>query len=249
MFHGTNKEQRMKFKGARFHLRIAAGLAGVALALVAPVVAAGPTSWLVTFSIDSGPSYALAGDGLDPIPPDLYKDFRLGTGLPDDVNYCVEASPTTTLFLRLNRKLDGAAGDLYCGEHGGTQRQFYATISSAAACAELAAYGYPAGPEAPCTFSGADKPRIDIGADLWGRRTTTAPVAFLSKWYDVYRVSYELRLESKAVVLSPGVDPSMRILSYSGAARLWRFEPGEKPKAVADSFGLPFQITLKRTEQ
>ena len=228
-------------------------MSALALALgVVQVHSAGPTVWLLTFTIDSSPGYAVAGDGLGATEdggPGLYKDYRLGSGQPDDVNHCVEASPAGTLvFLRLNRTLD-AFGNQYCGLSGGTPRQFYITVSSALACQELWSHGYPAGPDAPCTFTGADKPRIRIANDPYAKKTTRTPVAFLSKWYDEFATSYELRIEGDASVLSVGVDPSMRVIRYGGSARLWRFEAGVRERAVADSFPLPFQITLQRTAQ
>lgn len=229
-----------------------AGALILGLAVVSPVLCGGPTVWLMTFTIDDDPSYAVAGDGLDPIVPGgpgVYKDYRLGTGLPDDVNYCVEGSPSQGLFIRLNRQLDGGAGTQYCGLSGGSPRQFFLTISTDAACAELWSHGYPAGPDSPCTFTGADKPRIRITSDLYGKKTNRTPVAFLSKWYDVSATSYEVRLDTDATVVNVGVDPSMRVVSYSGSARLWRFEPGLRARAVAQAFPLPFQMTFKRTAQ
>jgi len=74
-------------------------------------------------------------------------------------------------------------------------------------------------------------------------------VVFLSKWYDEFATSYEVRTQADATVMNVGVDPDMRIVSYSGSARLWRFEPGVKPRAVAEAFPLQFQMTFKRTAQ
>jgi hypothetical protein len=241
-------------KLTRVHLRrgLVAGALILGLAVVSPMLKAAPEVWLMTFTIDNGTSHAVSGDGVDPIVPGgpgVYRDYRLGTGQPDDVNYCVDASPSPTLFIRLNRKLDGDAGTQYCGLSGGSPRQFSVTVSDASACAELWSHGYPTGPDAPCTFTGADKPRIRITNDLYGKRTTRTPVAFLSKWYDESATSYELRTETDAAVTRVGVDPSIRIVSYDGSARLWRFEPGVKARAVATAFPLPFQMTFQRTAQ
>jgi hypothetical protein len=244
---GTNKEQTMVW--TRVRSRVAGALI-LGMTVVSPVLSGGPTVWLMTFTIDDDPSYAVAGDGLDPIvpgAPGVYKDYRLGTGQPDDVNYCVEGSPSPGLFIRLNRQLDGEAGTQYCGLSGGSPRQFFVTISNDAACAELWSHGYPTGPDSPCTFTGVDKPRIRITNDLYGKKTTRTPVAFLSKWYDVSATSYEVRLDTDATVAIVGVDPSMRIVAYSGSARLWRFEPGVRERAVAQAFPLPFQMTFRRT--
>ncbi len=161
-------------------------------------------------------------------------------------NYCVETLATPALFIRLNRRLDDA-GTQYCGQYGGTPRQFSVQIANAAACEELWSHGYPTGPDAPCTFTGADKPRIRIDKDLYAKRASRTPVALLSKWYDVARTSYELRTEAEASVLTTALDPAIRIVSYSGTARLWRFEAGAQERAVAEAFPVPFQITFKRT--
>jgi len=214
--------------------------------VVAPVVKAAPKVWLMTFTFDTAPEgaepYRVSGDAGDLI----YKDYRLGTGQLDDTNYCVEALTTPGLFIRLNRLLDDS-GTQYCGQYGGSPRQFSAVIANAAACEELWSHGYPTGPDAPCTFTGADKPRIRIDKDLYAKRTSRTPVGFLSKWYDVFATSYELRTEAEAAVLTTSVDPTIRIVSYSGNARLWRFEAGVQERAVAEAFPLPFQMTLKRT--
>ena len=220
--------------------------------LITAAVNAAATVWLMTFTIDDGPSYAVSGDGIDPAEPGgpgVYKDYRLGTGLPDDLNYCVEASPTPLLFIRMNRKLDGPSGNQYCDLFGGSPRQFSITISNGSACSELWTHGYVDAPETPCVLAGVDKLRIRIDSDLYAKRTTTTPVAFLAKPHDTAATSYEIRTAAGAAVLQAGVDPSMRIVSYSGSARLWRFEPGEKARAVAESFPLPFQMTFRRSAQ
>ena len=213
-----------------------------------PGIAAAPKVSLMTFTFDTAPEsaepYVVEGDGGDLV----YRDYRLGTGEPEDTNYCVEALVTPGLFLRLNRRLDDA-GTQYCGQYGGTPRQFSVRITNAAACEELWSHGYPTGPDAPCTFTGADKPRIRIDKDLYAKRSSRTPVAFLSKWYDVAATSYELRTEADATVLTTSVDPTIRILSYSGNARFWRFEAGVLESAVGEAFPLPFQMTFKRTVQ
>lgn len=231
------------------------------LALASLSLNAAAKVWLITFTIDDG--YSVAGDGRT-APGDIpgtYKDYRLETDPtdPSGVNYCVEASPSANLlFIRMNRKLDGETGTQDCGLNGGSPRQFFVTINDETACNELWTHGYgsyvdpqgqpqPTGPDAPCIFTGAEKPRIRISGDPYAKRTTTAPVAFLSKWYDPYRTSYELRTETDAIVISAGLDPSMRIVRYDGSGRLWRFEAGVSESPVLPAFPVTFQITLKRT--
>jgi hypothetical protein len=70
-------------------------------------------------------------------------------------------------------------------------RQLVLTISNEAACQELWSHGYPTGPGAPCAIAETEKPRIRITDDVFGRRATRTPVAFLTKWYDVTRTSDE----------------------------------------------------------
>jgi hypothetical protein len=231
---------------------VAAGVLILSLAVTSPVVNTAASVWLMTFTIDQGSSFDVSGDGIEPAEPGgpgVYKDHRLGTGLPDDANYCVEASPFQGLFIRLNRQLDSESGTQYCGLAGGSPRQFFMTITNQTACEELGSHGYPTGPSAPCIFTGADKPRIQLNNDIYGKRTSRTPVVFLSKWYDEFATSYEVRTQADATVMNVGVDPDMRIVSYSGSARLWRFEPGVKPRAVAEAFPLQFQMTFKRTAQ
>lgn len=240
----------MASTGMRGRTLLVANCVIAGLAILSAVLNAGTTVWLMTFTIDDGP-YAVSGDGLDPVTPGgtgVYKDYRLGTGQPGDVNYCVEAAHSSgLLFIRLNRSLDGGEGAQYCDLSGGSPRQFSVTIDSASACIELSSHGYPAGPGAPCVFTGAEKPRIRIEKDPYAKKTSKTPVAFLSKWHDISAVSYELRTDSEATVATVGIDPSMRIVSYAGSGRLWRFEPGVRARAVAESFPLPFQMTFKRT--
>ncbi len=224
---------------------------------ISSLVNAAQTVWLMTFTIDNRDDndlapYAVAGDGTDPVSAGgaVYRDYRLGTGLVTDVNYCVEASPAASLlFVRLNRKLDGDSGTQYCGLYDGSPRQFVLTIDNAEACAELWSHGYSSGPDASCTFTGLEKPRIRISSDLYATRTSRTPVAFLYQKYDQSLVSYEVRTETDASVVKVGLDPTIRIVSYSGSARLWRFAPGVKARAVAQAFPLPFQMTFKRTAQ
>lgn len=238
----------------RVHVRplMLAAVLILGISVISAVLTAAAPVWLMTFTIDDHPSYAVSGDKISPLVEGgtgVYKDYRLGSGQPGDPNYCVEAIPSPGLFIRLNRPLDGVAETQYCGLSGGSPRQYFVTISSASACAELREHGYPTGPDVPCVFTGAEKPRIRISNDLYARRASTTPVAFLSKWYDVYATSYELRTEADATITTVGLDPSMRIVSYGGLARLWRFEPGVKARAVAEAFPLPFQMTLVRSAQ
>jgi hypothetical protein len=241
----SNKEQRMMSNWIQPRQLVMACALLLGLAVLSQVLSAAPTVWLVTFTIDSDQPYAVSADALGPD----YWDYRLGTGEMDDPNYCVETIASGGLFIRFNRELDGEGGTQYCGLFGGSPRQYSVTISNAAACAELRSHGYPTGPDAPCVITDTDKPRIRITNDLYGKRTTRTPVAFLTKWYNVYATSYEVRTETDATVTAVGLDPSVRVVSYAGNARLWRFEAGEKPKAVADPFPLPFQMTFARTAQ
>jgi hypothetical protein len=219
-----------------------AGALVLGLTIVSHALGAAPTVWLMTVTIDDSidpeQPYAVSHDELGP----TYEDYRLDGG-----DYCVEATVSGGLFIRFNRKLDGDTGTQYCGQSGGSPRQFAVAVSSASACAELWSHGYPTGPDAPCVITDTDNPRIRITNDPYGKRTARTPVAFLTKWYDDYRTSYEVRTETDAVVTSDG--PDRRIVTYSGSARLWRFEAGAKPKAVADPFPLPFHMTFTRTAQ
>jgi len=235
--------------GSRRGLTVAVVILAVTVASTTSKAAS--TVWLMMFTIENG--FGVSGDGVDPVVsggPGVYKDYRLGTQLPGDPDYCVETSPTTQLlFIRLNRQLDGDTGTQYCGLFGGAPRQFFLTVNSASACNELSLHGYPTGPDAPCVVSGLDKPRIRISSDVYARQTTTTPVAFLTEWYDPDRTSYEVRTETDASVLKDGTDASKRIVIYAGNARLWRFEPRVKARAVADAFQLSFQMTFRRTAQ
>jgi hypothetical protein len=78
------------------------------------------------------------------------------------------------------------------------------------------------------------------------RQTTTTPVAFLTEWYDTSRTSYEVHTVTNAMVIKAGLDPSMRIVKYSGGGRLVRFEPGSRAKDVAEPFAMAFQMTFAR---
>lgn len=236
---------------SRLRRLLTAAVVILAMTVASTVSNAGLTAWLMTFTIENG--FGVAGDGVDPVipgGPGVYKDYRLGTQLPGDRDYCVETSPTTQLlFIRLNRKLDGDTGTQYCGLFGGTPRQFFLTINSASVCNELSSHGYPTGPGSPCVVNGLDRPRIRISSDLYAKQTTTTPVAFLTEWYDSNRTSYEVRTETDASVLKDGTDASKRTVIYGGTARLWRFEPRVTARAVADAFQLPFQMTFRRTAQ
>lgn len=219
---------------------VMAGALALGLTVVTQGLSAAPTVWLVTFTIDDDQPYAVSADALGTV----YRDYRLDGG-----DYCVEATLSGGLFIRFNRNLDGDTGTQDCGRFVDAFRQFSITIPDGSACEELWRGAYPTGPDAPCVITDTDKPRIRITNDVYGRRVTRTPVAFLTKWYDANRTSYEVRTETDADVRSVGLDASMRIVSYSGLARLWRFDAGEKPKPVAAAFPLPFQLTLTRTAQ
>jgi hypothetical protein len=213
---------------------VMAGALVFALTIVSHALSAAPTVWLMSFTIED---LAVSHDDVGP----EYQDYRLEGG-----DHCVEATLSGGLFIRFNRKLDGDAGTQYCGLSPGLPRprQYAVTIPDATACQELSDNGYPTGPGAPCVISDTDNPRIRITNDIYGKRTTRTPVAFLTKWYDAARTSYEVRTETDATVEPDG--PDTRIVTYSGSARLWRFRAGEKAKAVADAFPLPFQMTFTR---
>jgi hypothetical protein len=227
---------------------VTAGVLVLGLAIVSQALGAAPTVWLTTFSIDPSEDEILPNAVSDDGGPD-YKDYRLVQGGPGDPNYCVEATLSGGLFIRLNRKLDGDAGTQFCGQHGGSPRQFAVVIAADTACAALSEDDYPVDGTAPCVITGLDQPRIRITNDLYGKGTTRTPVAFLTKWYDTTRVSYEVRTETDATVIKDGLDSSKRTVYYEGNARLWRFAPGVKAKPVADAFPLPFQMTFARTAQ
>jgi hypothetical protein len=213
------------------------------------------TFWFVTGMDVSGDG---AADG-------VYKDYRLAdaTAGVNDVNYCTEASPTSTglLFIRLNRKLDGDAGFQYCEkylpERTQTPRDMTLHIRSYDACTELHSANLPAPPEvlapyvidddpatAGCTFGHFAKPRIRISNDIFARRTTSTPVAFLEETYDVNDISYEVQTDIDAVVTG---ESNTRTVSSTGTAHLVRFVPGQKPVTVTPSFPLTFSIVIVRS--
>ena len=234
---------------------------GFLAAATAAASAKGPSVPVVTFTIDATTPQAVFGDGhaanapspyTDPY--DTYKDFRLTTGAAADPNYCVEASPDNTgsLFVRLNRKLDGDAGYQYCQLYaaGSTQRQFTLHITEPAACNELVNTSYisPTDLDANggCFLTGSDKPRIRL-TNLYAKTAKSTPVAFLTLHYDGQNpggVSYEVQTDADAVVSVVG-NANTRQVRYNGRAHLVRFVDGVSGGvAVQPSFDLPFQMTF-----
>ena len=160
------------------------GLAGGAIAgtlILAAAVSdsgAGPAGVpVVSFTIDAAPAptYAVFSDTAVTGTHE-YKDYRLGAGTESDLNYCVDADASRSLFVRLNRKLDGESGVERCDTvddlYGtGRQRQYLLEIRSGPACAELGANGYlPNAPSwtSPCVITGGVNPRIRLGS-LFGK--------------------------------------------------------------------------------
>lgn len=211
--------------------------------------AKGPSVQVLTFTIDgmTSPPNAVFSDS-----PDGYKDYRLASGANTDPNYCVEASPANSgfTFIRLNRKLDGDAGSMYCGLFGGvgaTPRQYSVRIAAADACLEAFTNGYANTPEAGCIFTGNDKPRIRL-ANLYANRAKSTPVALLSEFYsNPNGVSYEIRTNTDATVTTWAGNTNIRMVHYTGTARLVKFSPGMSATTVASAFPLPFHMTFQRS--
>jgi hypothetical protein len=129
---GEMKEQKMMSRWIRSRPLVMAGALVLGLTVVSQALGAAPTLWLMTFTIDADQPYAVSADALGP----FYNDYRLGTGLPDDPDYCVETVVSGGLFLKFNRNLDGAAGTQDCGLFGGSPRQYSLTVSDGDACEE-----------------------------------------------------------------------------------------------------------------
>ena len=219
------------------------------------------TLWVVTFTINgaasTSPAYAVSSDS-EATGTNEYKDHRLGTGEQTDLNFCVDADATRSLFIRFNRKLDGESGvercdtpdDLY---GAGVQRQYRIEIRNDSACAELGANNYlPTATTwtAPCLITGGVNPRIQMGA-LFGKGAKF-PVNFLTTSPTEDKstaISYEIQSTTNAIIVAgPGDLGNVRTVSYSGTARLVKFSPfGEKPRTVAEPFALPFHMTFVRT--
>jgi hypothetical protein len=218
------------------------------------------TLWVVTFTINDAPStspaYAVSSES-EATGTNEYKDYRLGTGEQTDLNFCLEADATRSLFIRFNRKLDGESGVERCDTpddlYGvGAQRQYRIEVRNDSACAELGANAYlPASTTwtAPCLITGGVNPRIRMGV-LFGKGAKF-PVDFLTTSPTEDKstsISYEIQSSGNATIApGPGDLSNVRTVSYSGNARLVRFSPfGEKPKTVAE-FELPFHMTFVRT--
>lgn len=206
---------------------------------------------VATFWFQTGPMWDVSGDSAG-----VYKDYRLATEGVTDANYCVEASPTSggLLFIRLNRKLDGDAGyqycDLYAPSDTRPKRDITLHIRSLDACNELHYANLPNGYVVDdvdaadgCTFGHFAKPRIRISNDIYSKRTTSTPVAFLEETYDANDISYEVQTATDAAVTG---DSDVRTVSSTGNANLVRFVPGQKPITVT-SFPLTFSITIVRS--
>jgi hypothetical protein len=231
---------------------ICALLAGVAI--LAPGTRAATVS-LVSFSIDeaAAPTYAVFSDRAM-TGTNEYKDYRLSGGGESDLNFCVEADATRSLFIRFNRKLDGESGVERCDtpddQYGtGRQRQYLLEIRNASACAELGANGYLPNAEAwtaPCTITGGVNPRIRMGS-LFGKNARF-PVDFLTTnptQDKSIAISYEIQsLANATIVAGPGDLSNVRTVSYSGMAKLAKFGGGTP--STAESFPLPFKMTFVR---
>ena len=218
-----------------------------------PGVRAGAAS-LVTFTIDDGsPSVAVRSDRAV-TGTNEYRDYGLGTGQAGDLNYCVEArlAAGSTLFVRLNRKLDGSAGEQRCDtpedQYGaGVQRQYVLEIRNSLACAELEANGYQPSPfDSSCVITAGLNPRIRMGA-VWAKNARF-PVDFLTTKPledKATTVSYEIQsLANATITAGPGDLTNVRTVSYSGNARLVKF--GGVPSIATEAFPLPFKMTLVR---
>jgi hypothetical protein len=226
------------------------GAVSVCLAAAFAVAAAakGPaTVSVVSFSIDGpSPPYAVTGDEFG----SAYADYRIAaTTSNTDPDYCVEASPESSgfLFVRLNRKLDGDSGSMYCGLFGGvgtTPRHYSLTINAQEICDELYTSGYTDA-TFPCTVNGRDKPRIRL-SNLYASKPAKTPVAFLMETYDVNDVSYEIQTVNDADVSVAGGTTNIRVVQYGGQMRLVKFAPGARPTTILAPFLLPFHMTFNR---
>jgi hypothetical protein len=186
----------------------------------------------------------------------LYKDYRVTSGDVNDVDYCVEASPSTTgLFIRLNRKLDGDAGFQYCDLYASSttrpKRDMTLHIASSSACNELYLYAPPAyvtdDNQGGCYFAHFAKPRIRISSDIFAKRATSTAVAFHEETYDPNDVSYEVQTDGNATVTVDPVNSNWRTVSSTGTAHLVRFVPGQQPVSVGGSFPLRFSIVIVKS--
>ena len=228
--------------------RIVIGCAIAASVLAATSQAKGPTVWLASFTIDNSPTNAVFSDAVEAD----YEDYRLGTGLESDPNFCVEASPNSSLlFVRLNRKLDGDAGFMRCDTpthewSQGRQRQFTLKITNDSACLELWSNGYL--PDAqnfdqPCFMTGGPNPRIRIG-NLWAKNPRS-PVLFHTTNPSGGSVTYVVETDSNVTVTGPG---NIKEVTYGGTARLHKFAPNAVGP-VAEPFQLPFRMIFTRVSQ
>jgi hypothetical protein len=214
------------------------------------------TASLVTFTIEeaAAPAYAVFSDrGVTGT--NEYRDYRLGAGTESDLNLCLEADATRSLFVRFNRKLDGENGDQRCdtadNQYGaGVQRQYLIEIRNAKACAELGANGYlPNAPSwtAPCVITGGVNPRIRMGSLF--TKGAKFPVDFLTTNPDRDKsvaTSYEIQSVANATITAgPGDLVHVRTVSYSGLARLAKFG-STVPSTATESFPLPFKMTFVR---
>jgi len=222
-------------------------------------------SSLVTFTIDGtypgslpAPSGAGVFSDAANTGTDSYSDYRIDPH--PYLNWCVDAEPSSpgTLFVRLNRKLDGDAGSLRCSENPrpdnalGVPREFVLKIANGAACDILAdplaglplkdAFGNPwtTGGSTPCVLSQNDNPRIRLGT-LYKARARTTPVDFLTVMFD-YPNSYEIRSDTEATITQNTLDPARRSVAYSGTFHLVKFALGAKAKTVGPAFMMPVKM-------
>lgn len=230
---------------------MAAALCAGAAVLATDTVGAASV-WLVSFTIDGSylddqvdviSDLGEAGpDGWVPLP---YQDYRL---LSDPhPSPCVEAqpSPTGALHAVFNRRIDGIGTPCNPVQ---SDRQFRIAVDAPTACSRLfAAYGDSAVslyPDGTCELLYNDNPRVRVGS-LFAKALRT-PVAFLTQMTG-RSTSYEIRTDGDAMITAIG--PNQRVVVYMGRARLFEFAPGQKTRAVADSFSLRHQMTFTRTAQ
>jgi hypothetical protein len=218
----------------------------VAVAVPSQPQGAAPTTYLVSFTIDTFPGARVNSDLSI-----AYADYRLP--LVDGDARCIEASPESTGHLHavFNRRVDD---DTRCNPNG-SDRQYRLRLDNApGACKRLwEAYGLR-GVNMDVDLQGCelfytDNPRVRV-ADLFKKgNPPTTPVAFLSGMFPANEVngrSYEIRMLEPVAMSAPNANT--RIVDYAGQAYLFEFGNG-KAKAVEAPFDLPFRMTFVRTPQ
>lgn len=246
MFHSISRDMFQR-------VAVICALAG-GVGLFAPG-ARGAAVSVVSFTIDeaAAPTYAVFSDKAV-TGTNEYKDYRLGTGEQTDLNFCLEADASRSLFIRFNRKLDGESGVQRCDtpddQYGaGKQRQYLIEVRNQSSCQELGANGYlPAATAwtAPCVITGGVNPRIRMGSLF--AKSTKFPVDFLTTnptQDKSVAISYEIQSVANAtIVAGPGDLSNVRTVSYSGTAKLVKFGGGTS--FTGEPFPLPFKMTFVR---